>query len=181
MVLPDIPYKITHRAVHYPRLEFKTGELVLILPFGLSPDKLMEKHSKWIKEKFNFIAECIEDASEKRIPDRTIHEFKELVLRFMKKASKNLHKVPHKVHFRKMKTKWASMSSKKKLTINILMQYLPNNLIEYVIFHEIAHLIVKKHNEVFWKIVSQRFKNYKKLEKELFSFWFLITRMAKQN
>jgi len=58
---------------------------------------------------------------------------------------------------------------------------LPVKLIEYVIFHEIAHLIVKKHNEVFWRIVSQRFKNYKKIEKELFSFWFLIARMAKQN
>lgn len=39
-----------------------------------------------------------------------------------------------------MKTKWASFSPKNNLTINKLMKYLPDDLIEYVIFHEISHL-----------------------------------------
>ena len=73
-----------------------------------------------------------------------------------------------------MKTKWASCSKKRNLTINTLMKFLPDYLIEYIIFHEIAHLKERKHNENFWKIVSRKFKNYEEMEKELFIYWFLI-------
>lgn len=76
----------------------------------------------------------------------------------------------NKIYFRKMKTKWASCSSKKNLTINTLLRYLPKDLIEYVIYHEMAHLVEKRHNERFWKIISHRFPDYKKVEKELFIY-----------
>ncbi|MBU4077646.1 MAG: DUF45 domain-containing protein, partial [Euryarchaeota archaeon] len=40
--------------------------------------------------------------------------------------------------------------------------------------HEMVHLIERKHNEKFWKIISNKFENYDKNEKELFEYWFLI-------
>jgi len=60
------------------------------------------------------------------------------------------------------------------ITINTTLKYLPENLIEYVIFHEMAHFIERKHNKHFWNIISKKFKNYKKLEKDLLIYWFLI-------
>jgi hypothetical protein len=36
------------------------------------------------------------------------------------------------------------------------------------LFHEMTHLIERRHNERFWGIVSQRFIDYEKMEKELF-------------
>ena len=81
-----------------------------------------------------------------------------------------------KIYFRKMKTKWASCSAKRNLTINTLMKYLPDYLIKYVIFHEIAHLKEKRHNDEFWKIVSKKFVNYQKLERDLFVYWFQVAK-----
>jgi predicted metal-dependent hydrolase len=78
------------------------------------------------------------------------------------------------VFFRKMKTKWASCSSRRNLTVNMLMRCLPEHLLEYVVFHEIAHMIEKRHNDKFWKIVSKEFKNYEELEKGLFIYWFRV-------
>jgi len=80
----------------------------------------------------------------------------------------------HKIYFRRMKTKWASCSLKGNLTVNTLMKYLPEELIRYVIFHETAHLIERRHNDRFWGIISQKFGNYEKMEQDLFSYWFLI-------
>jgi predicted metal-dependent hydrolase len=73
-----------------------------------------------------------------------------------------------------MKTKWASCSSKKNLTINRPMRFLPEPALRYVIFHEIAYLEEKKHNGCFWKRISKRFDNYQELEKDLFIYWFKL-------
>ncbi|MBU3965756.1 MAG: M48 family metallopeptidase [Euryarchaeota archaeon] len=80
-----------------------------------------------------------------------------------------------------MKSKWGSCSPKKNLTINTLLKYLPEEIIEYVIFHEMAHLIERKHNEKFWKIISNKFQNYEENEKELFEYWFLIRTVVNNN
>jgi len=76
------------------------------------------------------------------------------------------------IYFRMMKTKWASLSSRRNLTVNRLMKDLPEHLLNYVIFHEIVHLEEKRHNDKFWEKVSRRFINYEELERDLFVYWF---------
>ena len=181
MELPNIPYKVSHRDVKYPRLEFKTGELLIILPFGQKPDRLLEKHRSWILNKTRFIRECLKDTPTKKLVRRSEEEFKNLILSFVKDASKELGKGLNKVYFRTMRTKWASCSSKRNLTINRLMRFLPEPVLRYVIFHEIVHLKDKKHNDRFWKRISKKFEDYQELEKDLFVYWFkLAGRLERQ-
>ena len=73
-----------------------------------------------------------------------------------------------------MRTKWASYSSKKNITLNRLIAFLPEDVISYVIYHEMAHGIERKHNKRLWTIIARRFKNYSRYERELFVYWFLI-------
>ena len=174
MELLNIPYSVSHRNVKYPRLEFRTGKLLLILPFDLKPDVLLEKHTSWIIKKTGFIKECLKETSKKKIVRRTEEEFRDLIYSSIKKASKELGGRLKKVYFKKMKTKWASCSAKRNLTVNTLIKYLPSHLIEYVIFHEITHLKEKRHNGQFWEMVSKKFINYQDLEKDLFVYWFKL-------
>jgi predicted metal-dependent hydrolase len=51
---------------------------------------------------------------------------------------------------------------------------LPNNIIEYIIYHEIAHSIERKHNEKFWKLINKKFPDYETKEKDLLTYWFTI-------
>ena len=78
------------------------------------------------------------------------------------------------IHIREMKRKWASCSSNKIVTVNTLMRYLPDELIKYVLYHEIVHLKERKHNKHFWNIVEKKFKNPELKEKDLMMYWFLI-------
>jgi predicted metal-dependent hydrolase len=173
----SIKYKVSYRNVKYPRLEFKTGDLLLIVPFGHDAKALSEKHREWIVKKNEFIDECLQRSSDKEIVDRTDEKFKELISLVVRSTSKELDVTVNKIYFRKMRTKWASCSPKRNLTINTLMRHLPKELIEYVVFHEITHLIEKRHSEHFWNIISRRFDSYKDLEKDLFGYWFLIQRV----
>lgn len=171
-----ITYKISHRDVKYPRLEFKTGELVCVLPFGESPDILLEKHKDWIDKKSKFIEECLKAAENKELILRENNQFKELIYSYVDQVCNELAVQLNNIYFRRMKTKWASLSPQRNLTVNVLMKHLPVYLIEYIIFHEIVHTLEKRHNEHFWKIVAGRFSDYQDRERDLFIYWFLIAK-----
>lgn len=171
-----IPYNVSYRNIKYPRLEFKTGELLFVLPFGYKPDYLLDKHRKWILQKSDFIRKCLKESINSKLSKSTEKQFKTLVNSFVGKASEEMGVELNNIFYRNMKTKWASCSSKRNLTVNTLMKHLPNKLIEYVIFHEIAHILEKRHNDKFWKIITRKFKNYQKLEKDLFIYWFQVAK-----
>ncbi len=174
MELPEIPYEVSFRNIKFPRLEFSTGKLLLILPFGYSPEVIVEKYKNWIMKKLGFINECLKESYQKELYQRKKDEIDEILNKLIKDASDDLGVRINGIFWRNMKTKWASISSKKNLTLNTKIQKLPIFLIKYIIYHELAHLLEKKHNENFWKIIQRKFQNYKELEKELFIYWFAI-------
>ncbi len=167
-------YNVIYRPIKYPRIEFKTGNLTLILPYGYKPETLIEKHQKWIKEKCKLIEEVLQEAKNKKPVKRSEEEFKNIVYHSVAEFSKELGVKINKILFRKMKTKWGSYSPNKNLTINTLAKYLPTPLIRYLTYHELTHAIEKRHNQRFWEKISKKYPNYQRFEKKLFTFWFIL-------
>lgn len=170
----EIEYKIDYRDVKYPRLEFKTGNLLLVMPQGCKNNaELIEKYKNWIFKRSTQILSA--SKSNKLLNQkRSEEELKGIVHKFAKEFCKELNVNINNIYFKQMNSKWASCSTQKSLTINTLLKYLPDKLITYVIFHEIAHIQEKKHNESFWKIINSHFPDYTSKEKELFEYWFAI-------
>jgi len=54
------------------------------------------------------------------------------------------------------------------------MKDMPGELIDYVVYHEVAHLKQMRHNDKFWGILAKKFPHYKELEKELSIYWFRL-------
>ena len=177
MVDKQIQYTVLRRRVRYPRLEFKTGRLVVVAPFGFEILPLIKKHRNWILNKSEFINNTIKEIKKERLINRDKETLQNLINYITKEVEKILKVKPQKIYFRLMKTKWASCSRKKNLILNLLLKYLPENLIRYVIFHEFCHLIIPRHNKRFWLLISREFNNHQTLEKRLFGYWFLIQRI----
>jgi predicted metal-dependent hydrolase len=177
---PGIQYTLDYRNVKHPRLEFKTGTLLLILPKHYKSEKqTLEKYQKCIQKKQLTINKALEEAKTKAINQtKTEKELRTLVTQTAQNYQTELNTKINKIYFRKMKTKWASHSKNGNLTINTLLKYLPENVIEYIIYHEIAHSIERKHNEKFWNLISKKFKDYPTKEKDLLTYWFLIQKMT---
>lgn len=174
MDLNDIPYKISFRKVRNSRLEFVTGELHLVLPYGTDPEAVFRRHRRWVKKRYDLIAESRKTGPPRGLFQRTDQDFQKRVLTFAKKASDELHVVVNKVGFRRMTTKWASCNSKGNININALMKDMPEELIGYVVYHEVVHLKHMGHNKKFWEIIAERFPHYEELEKELSIYWFCL-------
>lgn len=175
----QIPYSVTYRNIKYPRLEFRTGELVLILPHnGHDPDEIIEKHRKWIEGKIKFITDHLKRSSKVKIKKRSYEEFKSLVKEFVEEHTKILNVKVNRIYIRRMKTKWASCSRKRNITANLLLRHLPDYLIRYVLYHEMAHIIELTHNDRFWRIIEKQYPDHNKYESELFVYWFRLYKNA---
>ncbi|HDN95981.1 MAG TPA: M48 family peptidase [Thermoplasmatales archaeon] len=127
------------------------------------------------------IEEAKKKAKEKKIEERGEEELKNIVKKLAQKFAKELRVNINKIYFRKLKSKWGSCSNKGNLSFNILLKYLPYDLIKYVVFHEIVHLKERRHNKKFWEIISKEFKDYEKKEKDLLIYWFSIQELERQD
>lgn len=76
--------------------------------------------------------------------------------------------VQPKVYIRKMKTQWGSCTkSKNKITLNEYLLKANNRCIQYVILHELTHLLYQYHNEEFYNFLTIQMPDWKKRKSEL--------------
>ncbi len=73
------------------------------------------------------------------------------------------------IKFRKMKSRWGSCSSKRVITFNTALMKVAHEFIDYVVVHELAHIVHMNHSKSFHSLVQnyiphamhirKRFKN----------------------
>ena len=69
--------------------------------------------------------------------------------------------VPYgRVTVREQKTRWGSCSSKHNLNFNWKLIMAPPQCLEYVVVHELCHLIHLNHSAQFWAEVAKRIPDY---------------------
>jgi predicted metal-dependent hydrolase len=75
---------------------------------------------------------------------------------------------PSKVFVQRMKTKWGSCNHRAKhLRFNSELAKKPKKLLEYIIVHELAHLLEPTHNERFFALLNQHYPNWREVREQL--------------
>ena len=99
---------------------------------------------------------------------------KEALKIFQEELDKMYHSFVYKIPYptgltiRKMKTRWGVCNVKtKKITLNLELIKKKIECLDYVIVHELSHLLYANHSKEFWNCVGNNFKDYKKIRKEL--------------
>ena len=73
-----------------------------------------------------------------------------------------------KFFVQKMKTKWASCNSASKtIRLNTDLAKKPPQCLEYIVVHEMVHLVVRHHNDQFVSLMYKCLPNWKLLRQEL--------------
>lgn len=156
-------------------IELRANSILVRAPKGMSEQEIkvfLNEKQKWIEKHLEKLQE--REKTMERLPVFTMNEIKEL-------ADKALDVIPEKVRkyadiigvsygritIRNQRTKWGSCSSKGNLNFNCLLMLFPDEVIDYIVVHELCHRKYMNHSADFYAEVESVLPEYRRCQKWL--------------
>jgi predicted metal-dependent hydrolase len=105
--------------------------------------------------------ELSEEELKRNLKKFYISSCKKIVGERISKFQIQLRVKPKTIEVVESRTRWGSCNSNKKLTFNYRLAMAPLEVIDYVIIHELCHLIHMNHDRSFWRRVGSIMPDYK--------------------
>lgn len=127
-------------------VKLKGGQLLVTLP-ETSREKVKALMASWYYE-------------------HAKRKFKEILEVAILKFNKE-HVILKRMDIKRMKNRWGSCTSEGVVTLNPELIRAPSKCIEYVIVHELCHLLVPNHKKEFYNLLEDKMPNWKKWKNHL--------------
>ena len=69
--------------------------------------------------------------------------------------SHNIHVSPQGYKIKFLRKRWVSLTKKGAIILNINLVKASEEIIDYIIIHELCHLKIKGHSHYFWRFLKQ--------------------------
>lgn len=166
-------FKKSYKAKQLRISVYYDGRVVVTIPFWVGQtivEKFINNKKQWILDKLKFFK-----ANQNNIipvlNKKDYLQNKKKALLIVKDRIEFYNKIYNfsfnKIYIRNQKTRWGSCSSNKNISINYKVLFLSNELLDYIIVHELCHLKEMNHSKNFWKLVESVIPNYLELKKQL--------------
>ena len=157
-------------------LEVKAdGRVLLRAPLWATQRQLQdfaEKNQRWIDRKLQETR--LRRAEAARIPPLTEEELQDLQKRGrVLFAARAAHFAPlvgvtyGRISVRRQRSKWGSCSSQGNLNFNCLLLLAPEEVLDYVVVHELCHRLEMNHSPRFWANVRRVLPDYERSRRYL--------------
>ncbi|MHB1485200.1 MAG: M48 family metallopeptidase [Saccharofermentanales bacterium] len=149
----------------------KDGNIEVRAPLRISNRELsafIEKKNGWIQKAKKRQAESV------LLPILTPVEIKSMKAKTYSLVNSFLSDFhdfkPQKIIIRNQRSVWGTCNSKGTISINAKCCLLPESLFEYVMIHELCHLVKLNHSAEFWNLVERYIPDWSKKRAELRKF-----------
>lgn len=125
----------------------------------------------WLDHKRMFLA--VRPDAEHDVRAEVVHGWHKLLLHaavppLIARWEKKLGVEVDAYFLQRMKTKWGSCNHRRRhIRLNTELVKKPKDLLEYVIVHEMAHLLSPKHDEAFFAILDRHYPSWREARGEL--------------
>lgn len=153
--------------------EFVNGEAFMYLGRNYSLEIFKDNNIKRPKINLNngkfYITTFTEDhANLKKAMEKWYRkEAKKIIDKRVNFYIPKIEKEPNQVKIKEQKKKWGSCTSKGNIYFNWRTIMAPSNVIDYIVVHELCHLVYPGHSKNFWGKVESLLPDYKKRRKWL--------------
>lgn len=131
-------------------------------------EKFVVKHEKWIEKQ---ITKKREHDEKFALSPEEETMLKEKALSYLKERTEYFAKLMglkySGIKITSAKKRFGSCSGKNSICYSWLLMQYPAEAIDYVVVHELAHIIYKNHGKNFYKLIEKYLPDYKKREKLL--------------
>lgn len=143
-----------------PEKEFVSGSSILYVGRNYNLDIDDYKH-KGIKFNGKFLlSRKAKNNANLLFKEWFIDKCKEKIVPLVEFHANNLGVNYNQVHIKDLKYRWGSCTSKNNLSFNWRLIKAPLSVINYVIIHELTHLIEANHTKKFWNIIKTQMPKY---------------------
>ena len=159
------------------------GEVLLRIPNRLSARALQDflnREESWIWQKAEQMQsrmkqrEATGATSVGQLSREELEKIKEKIGSRVRYYGKIMGVTVGRITIRNQKTRWGSCSSKGNLNFNYQLYYLPEELLDYVVIHELAHRRHMNHSADFWAEVEKYCPDYKIYRKQLNEYRLMV-------
>lgn len=91
----------------------------------------------------------------------------EITKRVLEWNARYFRKNINSVTLKNLHSRWGSCSSRDNINLSTRLLFAPEDVQDYVIVHELAHLVEMNHSQRFWKVVADIMPDYKEKKKWL--------------
>lgn len=157
----------------YLRIKKEDGSVLISAPHEMSDANIQ----KFAKERINWINQYQKKYAGAKAERREQKKVSEPELKRQKEAlKKQVEELVAKwepvmgvkvsgITIRQMKTRWGSCNVKTHhININLALRQKAPECLEYVVVHEMTHILEPSHNEVFWGYMTRFYPNWKKIK-----------------
>ena len=78
----------------------------------------------------------------------------------VKKHCKKLGVIVKRIAVKNLRNRWGSLTKSGVINLNLNLIKAPEDVIDYIVLHEICHLKIKEHSHHYWDLVHRFMPNY---------------------
>lgn len=130
-------------------------------------EKLLYMGKEYLIEELINANDLEEEEAEKQLKKFYITSCKKIIAERIKIYQQQLRVKPKIIEVVESKKQWGSCNTKRELTFNYRLVMAPIEIIDYVVVHELCHLLHMNHDRSFWRLVGSILPDYKKRQEFL--------------
>jgi len=128
-----------------PRIEFKQQEVILVVRPGTTADRIQIIFDEWYRA-----------------------QLKKVIPELVKKWEHRMKVQVNDFGVKKMKTRWGTCNRKaKRIWLNLELAKRSPECLEYVVVHEMVHLLERNHNKHFYSLLDEFYPHWRLYKAEL--------------
>ena len=138
IVTDNFMFRVEEHATSVFQIRYNGKEAVLLCPAGTVYND--EKMQKWLR---GAVTTAITRHAKQLLPPRLKALAGEKGFTYSHCTVRNVH------------TRWGSCSTRGNISLSIYLALLPDELIDYVLLHELCHTVEMNHSERFWALMDK--------------------------